>query len=79
MENFWDRVEKCKHERESDYYETGNCDTPYCGWSETHCLDCGVYIMKCNCGFCNGMGGWPHSRRRAWERRKERENNYTNH
>jgi len=64
MNNFWDKVEKCSHENLSDYHETVLCPTPYCSGYENHCLDCGVYISKCGCGFNNGLSGWPQSR---WE------------
>lgn len=60
---FWDKVDKCKHDNLSPIYiENINCWTPYCEGTETHCLDCGVYIIKCGCGFCNGMSGWPEKR-----------------
>lgn len=72
--NFWKKVEKCKHENLSEnYYESVYCGTPYCGGEETHCLDCGVYITKCGCGYCNGMSGWPEKR---W-RNKRRQRNFT--
>ena len=63
--DFWTKVENCKHENLSpNYYETIACRTPYYGGSEVHCLDCGVYISSCGCGFCNGMSGWPNRRHR---------------
>jgi hypothetical protein len=62
MSDFWDKVEKCNHENLSDYYKTVSCPTPYCYGYEYHCLDCGVYISKCGCGFNNGMSGWPQER-----------------
>ncbi len=62
-QRFWDKVEACKHENlHPDYYEHIYCDTPYCGGKETHCLDCGVFINKCGCGYNNGMSGWPNKR-----------------
>jgi len=63
MNKFWDKVSKCKHKNLSpDYNVGGNCATPYCSWWEDYCLDCGVYITKCGCGFNNGMSGWPYKR-----------------
>lgn len=65
--NFWKKVEKCKHKNlYENYYEGGSCSTPYCGWEESHCKDCGVYIQKCGCGYNNGLSGWPIKR---WKRR----------
>lgn len=62
---FWNKVIKCKHENLSPtYYEFLNCPTPFCSAQEEHCLDCGVYITKCACGFLNGMSGWSARRRR---------------
>ncbi len=62
---FWAKVKKCKHENMSPDY----CEDVYCGnqaigcsGSETHCLDCGVYISECRCNNGNGMSGWPHKR-----------------
>jgi len=60
---FWDKVLKCKHENlDPNYYEYIGCPTPYCSGSEVHCLDCGVFISECGCGYNNGMSGWPHKR-----------------
>jgi len=60
---FWDKVLKCKHENlDPNYYEYIGCPTPYCSGSETHCLDCGVFISECGCGYNNGMSGWSHKR-----------------
>ena len=62
-ENFRDKVQKCKHERLSpDYLDDIACSTPYCRGYETHCLDCGAYITKCECGYLNGISGWPEKR-----------------
>lgn len=71
---FWKRAMKCDHENLSPEYEGGGpCNTPYCsGDAEEHCLDCGVYISKCDCGWCNGMSGWPSQRWRTHYRDKER-------
>jgi hypothetical protein len=70
MTKFWDKVEKCKHENISpDYCEPTSCWTPYCSGLESHCLDCGVFITKCGCGFNNGMSGWPNERWRKRDRR----------
>ena len=73
MTKFWDKVIKCEHKNlDPNYYEYVPCGTPYCGGHEMRCLDCGVYITKCGCGFNNGMSGWPDRRwRRLW-RKKER-------
>jgi len=71
MSKFWDKVEKCDHKNLSpDYIEPVYCGTPYCSGYEEHCLDCGVFITKCGCGFCNGMSGWPERRWRDIERKK---------
>ena len=70
---FWDKVSKCEHKNlDPNYYEYVPCGTPYCSGWEEHCLDCGVYITKCGCGFNNGMSGWPDSRWRELQRKKER-------
>jgi len=64
INKFWDKVLKCKHENlNPNYYEDIYCPTPYCSGYETHCLDCGVYISECGCGYNNGMSGWPYRRR----------------
>lgn len=67
---FWKKVRKCKHEHLSDYCEFFRCWTPYCSGHEVRCLDCGVYISKCYCGFEDGMSGWSRSRHRTEERKK---------
>lgn len=68
---FWKKVRKCKHEHLSeDYYELLHCGTPYCTGYESHCLDCGVYIGECGCGFNNGVSGWSHSRHLTEERKR---------
>ena len=72
MNKFWDKVEKCDHKNlEPNYYKNVPCGTPYCYGRETHCLDCGVYITECGCGFNNGMSGWPDRRHRRLWRKKE--------
>jgi len=77
MNEFWDKVERCEHKNlNPNYLEGGTCWTPYCGWWEEHCLDCGVYITKCGCGFCNGMSGWPEQRWRSLRRKKYGNNLY---
>lgn len=66
--NFWDKVKKCRHKNLSpDYAVPIYCQTPYCGGDEAHCLDCGVFISKCGCGYNNGMSGWPQKRWRKIE------------
>lgn len=61
--SFWDKVEKCKHERLSpNYCPNVHCSTEYCSGHEVHCLDCGVYISECGCGCECGMSGWPKKR-----------------
>jgi hypothetical protein len=63
MNAFWDKVNRCKHENlNPNYLESFGCETPYCGGFEMHCLDCGVYISKCKCGYCSNMSGWPRKR-----------------
>ena len=67
---FWGKVEKCKHINESsNYLELISCATPYCVGHEIHCLDCGVYISKCDCGCNNGMSGWSNKRWGIYERK----------
>jgi len=67
MSRFWERVHACEHENISEnYFQYISCSTPYCGGEEEHCLDCGVYITECKCGFCRGMSGWPEKR---WRKR----------
>jgi len=71
MVKFWDKVLKCTHKNMNpDYCEPIPCWTPYCSGWEEHCLDCGVYITKCGCGFNNGMSGWSDTRWRRHEKRK---------
>jgi len=63
--DFWTKTLRCKHERlSSTYYESISCPTPYCSGEEVHCLECGAYISRCGCGFCNGISGWPNKRYR---------------
>ncbi len=58
-EKFWDKVTECKHKNISpNYCEHIYCETPFCFGYELHCLDCGVYISECKCGYCNGLSGW---------------------
>ena len=60
--DFWQKVEKCKHENLTDYYHMFTCGTPYCEVVEVRCRDCKVYIMTCGCNVNTGMSGWPWSR-----------------
>lgn len=63
MSKFWQRVRECDHESISpDYAPHVYCPTPYCSGTERHCLDCGVYLTECKCGWNNGMSGWPWRR-----------------
>ena len=63
--SFWYKVKHCKHEHLSpDYNPIVHCWTPYCTASESHCLDCGVYIRECGCGSENGLSGWSVKRHR---------------
>ena len=68
--DFYDRVSKCKHKRLTEHDAWGSCGTDFCGtWSESHCADCGVFIIECLCGDENGMSGWPARRWRAkWKK-----------
>ena len=60
---FWDKVERCMHQNLSPHFlESIYCMTPYCDGDETHCMDCGVFIQKCGCGFNDGLSGWPVKR-----------------
>lgn len=69
---FWDKVGKCSHKNLSvSYYVNLSCATPYCSGEEVRCLDCGVYISKCGCGYCNGMSGWPEAQWKAYYKKKE--------
>ena len=70
---FWMRSVGCEHANLSpNYLESVSCETPYCrGW-ETHCLDCGAYIIECGCGFCTGFSGWPDSRHRKLRQKQRR-------
>jgi len=63
---FWEKVNKCKHEWNPDYYETFSCANEYCNATEQHCLKCGVFKTECKCGFENGLSG--HSVNRATRR-----------
>jgi len=69
MNKFWKKVEKCEHKNLSpNYCEPLYCATPYCEGYETHCLDCGVFITHCGCGYENGMSGWPDKRnKKKWQ------------
>ena len=74
MSKFWDKVHKCKHDNLSpNYLENIYCGTPYCSGYETHCLDCGVYISECQCGFENGLSGWPSKKYKAHDKKKRKE------
>jgi hypothetical protein len=54
----WERVYKCGHEW-SDYFHSGQCGTPYCSWRESHCRKCGVYEVRCGCGYERSLSGEP--------------------
>lgn len=70
--NFWDIVNKCKHEESTDSYLVNiACNTPHCQGIEYHCKKCGVYVIECGCGSCNGLSGWSHSRWRTFLNEKE--------
>jgi len=70
MNAFWDKVDNCDHKNLSpNYLRFVECSTPYCSGDEVHCLDCGVYISKCDCGANNGMSGWSDTR---WEKHNAR-------
>lgn len=63
MNKFCNKVVKCEHKNlSSNCCECIKCETPGCFGYEVHCLDCGVYISKCGCGYCNGLSGWPELR-----------------
>jgi len=71
MSKFWDRVEKCEHENLSpEYFIALGCGTPYCSGEEIHCLDCGVFIQECGCGYLTGMSGWSWKRYRKYLNKK---------
>lgn len=66
---FWDKVQRCQHEWNKDYYELVSCETPYCDGGEKHCTKCGVYFITCECGYCNGFSGWnEHRNQMMWSR-----------
>lgn len=74
MNDFWDRVERCRHEHISpNYLEFIQCGTPYCTGSEYHCLDCGAFITECGCHSIGGVSGWPYKRYLAEKRKQEEE------
>lgn len=58
----WKLVDECKHEW-TDYYEDGQCGTPYCKWTELHCRKCGVFVTTCGCHFMDQRDGWSQKRR----------------
>lgn len=76
MSKFWKKVEKCKHKNLSKNYSPtircGSVGDLGCNAVEHHCLDCGVYISKCQCGWCNGLSGWSHRRWMNTFKTKER-------
>lgn len=57
----WEQISACQHDW-SDYYDSGNCATPYCEWHETRCRKCGIYSRTCGCGFEAGLSGEPRKR-----------------
>ena len=74
MTTFWDKVEACKHEHKTDYFQSFGCGTPYCRGHEVRCADCGVYISDCGCRSNNGLSGWPYLRWRViWQRTEQRQ------
>lgn len=71
IDKFWDKVLKCKHENlNPNYLQFIPCSTPYCSGNEVHCMDCGVYISECGCGYNNGMSGWPYQRHEVISRKR---------
>ena len=67
-----DKMLSCKHKNISGtYWEIYSCETPYCTATETYCLDCRAFIVKCGCGYNNGISGWPLKRYRQMEFKKE--------
>ena len=67
----WDKINNCEHEW-NNYFDVGRCSTPYCSWSETHCKKCGVFEIKCGCGFMYGLSGEPYKKLINRERKKMR-------
>lgn len=57
----WEQIAACQHQW-SDYYDSGNCATPYCQWREQRCRLCGIYSRSCDCGFEAGLSGEPRKR-----------------
>jgi len=74
----WEKINNCEHEW-TDYFDGGVCATPYCSWSETHCKICGIYKMKCGCGFMNGLSGEPYKKVINRKRKKLYKKLYTIH
>jgi len=72
MNNFWNKVIKCHHIYHPNYIDNLTCNTPYCSGYEVHCAQCGVYITKCDCGYLNGISGWPEKRWRKFSRKQEK-------
>lgn len=66
----WNEIACCRHEW-SDYFDSGNCATPYCEWTEQRCLKCGIYSRSCRCGFEAGLSGEPRKREMNRERKKQ--------
>lgn len=63
MNKFWEKVHNCKHKNMSPNYSGYiYCDNDGCVAVEYHCLVCGVYISKCQCGNETGMSGWQWKR-----------------
>jgi hypothetical protein len=65
---------KCKHERLSpDHYVPVSCGNEHLGCfggRESHCLDCGLFIVDDPCFSTSGESGWPERRWRNYWRKK---------
>jgi hypothetical protein len=68
---FWDKVGKCGHEHLTGYYDWSPCENEGCVWEETHCADCGVFIVECACGVNNRLSGWTNRRFWKWFYKKQ--------
>tara|TARA_Y100000310_G_scaffold345523_1_gene465961 strand:+ start:369 stop:587 length:219 start_codon:yes stop_codon:yes gene_type:complete len=58
----------------SNYLDSYCCpqsEEQRCFAYESYCLDCRVYVTKCECGFCDGTSGWGFRRWDMWQKKKE--------
>lgn len=53
---------RCNHKNLTDHLVIFSCETPYCRATETHCRDCGAFLISCGCGYNDGIEGWSRKR-----------------